>query len=81
MPLILKVIKYSSKLRISSQQLVSFVTDNMKRFQILFTRKNISKGIFFSLLFTKNKNELSSESVSYLKNYLLDTVKEVSTVD
>ena len=53
----------------------------MKRFQILFTIKSISKGIFFSLLFTKNNNELSAESVSYLKNYLLDTVKEVASVD
>lgn len=44
----------------------------MKRFQIIFDRKRVSKGTFFNLLFSKADKQTSPELVSHLKNYFFE---------
>jgi hypothetical protein len=59
-PLILKTIKYCSKHRLGCNDLVEFVINNMDKFKVIFERKNISKGLLFSLIFEKINTRTSS---------------------
>jgi hypothetical protein len=75
-PLILKIIKYCGKQKLSCDPLLEFISKNMVRFKILFTNKNISKGQLFSLIFTKTSGkEVSEEVVGYLKDFFFSTIK------
>lgn len=57
------------------------MTVNMKRFKIIFEKKNISKGVFFNLLFSKYNKDLSPELVGHLKTYFLDNIGAFSKAD
>lgn len=67
-PMILKTIRYCNKHQLSCDDLVDFIVKNMKRFKIIFEKKNLSKGLLFSLIFEKSRANTSSEEVlSFLK--------------
>lgn len=54
----------------------------MNSFKIIFEKKNISKGLFFSLLFSKSKQrEVSPEVLTYLKEYFFETIKQIANAD
>ena len=55
-PLILKVIKWSHKLGMRVDRLTQFMSDNMKRFQVVLDRSKIPKGAFYGILFAKARN-------------------------
>lgn len=46
----------------------------MKRFQVIFDKKRVAKGLFFSLLFEKTNKDISPEMVVHLKTYFLDSL-------
>lgn len=46
----------------------------MKRFQVIFDKKRVAKGLFFSLLFEKSNRDISPEMVTHLKTYFLDAL-------
>ncbi len=54
----------------------------MKRFQVIFDRKRVSKGVFFNLLFSKaDKKETSPELVTHLKSYFMDGLTEFTSAE
>lgn len=56
------------------------MVNNMKRFQVIFDKTNISKGIYYCMLFTKD-HKLEPELLEKVKTYLFETVQHLSKVD
>jgi hypothetical protein len=77
-PLTLKTIRFSAKMGVPCEPLLKFITANIKRFKVIFENKNITKGVFFSLLFDKYNKDPSPELVSYLKTFFLETVETLA---
>jgi hypothetical protein len=54
----------------------------MIRFKAIFEKKNISKGLLFSLMFSRTKvRDVSEEMLGYLREFFLTTIEEISSAD
>lgn len=54
----------------------------MIRFKAIFEKKNISKGLLFSLMFSRTKvRDVSEEMLVYLREFFLTTIEEISSAD
>ncbi len=70
MPLMLKVIKYRSKTRISNDMFIPIINAYPEKFNTVFREKNMNKEIFMSLTSKEPSATLNMEIKSEFGSYI-----------